>query len=155
MALVVHANNKDAVSFKKELFEKIEAQVGQVLNETRIELASSLITENPNGITSSAGGVSTIAAGGEVGKDRLPDTTDIKSSEGGKPPGGTKLAHVETKPGTSLSVDPKLPGQIEVGEEVEKKEPSEKRVESKGKRAMRFAMKKRHDKQRNESVVAQ
>lgn len=149
MSLVQLATNKDAVGFQKALVESIEAKVGTVLSETKAEIASTLL-ENPNGISSSAGGEKTKAEGGEVGKDRLPDTTNIKSSAGNSPPGGTKLAHVETKPGTSLAVNPTLPGKA--NEEVEKPAPHEQRGASKGKRALRMAMKKKYDKRTNESV---
>lgn len=143
MSLVNFAYSKDAVNFQKALQEKIEATVDSVLADTKIELAGTLFGESDkNGIVSSAGGVKTREAGGKVGKDRLPDTTDIKSTSGNPPPGGTKLAHVETKPGTHLAVNPHMPGKT--NEETEPKG----RDESKGKRALRFAMKKKYDKKK-------
>lgn len=150
MSLVKLAHEKNAVGFGKLVVERLEQKVGQALAETKVEIAGTLL-ENPNGISSSAGGEKTKAEGGEVGKDRLPDTTGIKSSAGNPPPGGTKLAHVETKPGTSLAVDPKLPGKA--NEEVEKSAPHEDRAGSKGKRAIRMAMKKKYDKKRADESV--
>jgi hypothetical protein len=162
MSLVQLAHNKDAVNFQKALTERLEAKVGQVLAETKIEIASTLL-ENPNGITSSAGGVKTKAEGGMVGKDRLPDTTDIKSSEGIAPPGGTHISGVTKKPsphekggrsvpGDNSTFDAKMPGKTNE-ETAPKPEPLEQKSAGKGKRALRMMMKKKYDKKQHDESV--
>lgn len=154
MSLVKFATEKNAVEFQKSLIEKIEEKVGIALSETKAEIASTLL-ENPNGISSSAGGEKTKAEGGEVGKDRLPDTTNIKSSAPGVTPGTPFVTSVTKKP--AITGKPTLPGGHLPGtnEEVDKPAPHEDRAGSKGKRALRMAMKKKYDKKRaDESVSA-
>lgn len=150
MSLVKLAHEKNAVGFGKLVVERLEQKVGQALAETKVEIAGTLL-ENPNGISSSAGGEKTKAEGGEVGKDRLPDTTDIKSSEGGVTPGTPYVTTVSKKPlpgekGRASVANPHMPGKA--NEETDKPSPHEQRGENKGKRAIRMAMKKKYDKRR-------
>lgn len=156
MSLVKLAHEKNAVEFGKALVERLEQKVGQALAETKVEIAGTLL-ENPNGIVTDAeGGVKTKAEGGLVGKNRLPDTTGITSSEPGVTPGTPYVTTVSKKPlpgekGRASVDNPHMPGKA--NEETEKPAPHEDRAGSKGKRAIRMAMKKKYDKKRADESV--
>jgi hypothetical protein len=153
MSLVQFAHNKDAVSFQKALHEKLEAKIQIALDEVKIEVAGKLLGEAPTGLdNSSEGGESTMAAGGLNGKNRLPDTTDIKSTAPGLTKTDTKLPSVSKMPSPASNGKPVLPESAEPN----KPEPHEQHQGSKGKRALRMALKKKYDKrQRDESVLPQ
>lgn len=162
MSIIQFALNKDAVSFQKALHERLEAAVDIVLEDTKIDIANALFNEGLTGIVSSAGGVSTRAAGGEVGKDRIEQ--DL-SSDSGITPGGTHISGVTKKPDPSGKGGKSVPGDNstftavmpgKANEETEpKKEPSERHMEGKGKRAMRMMMKKKYDKKRTDESVSE
>lgn len=153
MSLVTLAHEKNAVGFGKLVVERLEQKVGQALAETKVEIAGTLL-ENPNGVVKNAeGGVKTKEEGGEVGKNRLPDTTDIKSSAPGIEPGTPYVTKTSKMPAPSAGGH--LPGGHLPGtnEETDKPAPHEQREGSKGKRAVRMAMKKKYDKKRADESV--
>jgi hypothetical protein len=166
MSLVQLAAEKNAVEFQRALHEKIESIVDIALADAKIEVAASLFGEGLTGILSPSeaeGGEKTREAGGMVGKNRLPNTTDIKTSAPGIPNVGAHISGVTKKPsphekgqksvpGDNTTFDAKMPGKAANEEtQPEKPSPHEQHQGSKGKRAMRMAMKKKYDK-RNEEV---